>query len=177
MMDFNILQQAFDQQGEECAWRGDIPSSVDQITQEYLDEDVNGFPRYRGGPVDVAQLKADIAALLQVDEKDRINAERDRRIASLTVELDGVTYDADIEARANLTSTVSAINANVIPVPDPLDWRDANNVTRQLSHLKVLELAGLMFAAVDVVYKTSWDLKAQIDAAPDLATAQAVTWP
>lgn len=118
-----------------------------------------------------------VADLVSVEDlKIAINAERDVRLSSLRVGMDGVTYDGDGTARENITSVVGAINAGV-PVADPTNWRDANNVTQQLSHAKLIELSGVMLAAVQGIYETSWSLKQQIDDAPTLEAANAITWP
>ena len=108
-------------------------------------------------------------------KKEEINQWRATALATMTVDLDGVTYDADETAQANVSRTVTAINSG-IAVPDPIDWRDANNVTQQLSHLKIVELAGLMFASVEAAYATSWSRKAVVDAAVDEAAIDAVVW-
>lgn len=171
-MSVNIIMNALLDQGVTGTLRGDVPSDPSQVTQAFLDEKFEVVT----GSINVAQLQTDYAEALKDSEKERIDKERDERLNSLTIDLDGMTFDADEKARANITSTVTAINAGVIPVPDPINWRDHNNVTQSLSHLKLLELAGIAFAAVDAIYDTSWDLKAQIDSAPDIATAQTITW-
>lgn len=130
-------------------------------------------------PAEQARYDADVAGRLdRVKENKRkaINAEREKRLNDLTVMLDGVEYDADQEGRANVTATVSAINAGVIPVPDPLSWRDFQNNTQSLSHAKLLELAGIMFAAVDSIYQTSWAIKSQIDSASTIEEVNAISW-
>lgn len=109
-------------------------------------------------------------------KKEAINSERGGKLNQLVVTLDGVDYDADEVAQGNVSRTITAINAGVIPVPDPMSWRAHDNTTQSLSHLKLLELAGLMFAAVDAIYNESWTMKASVDAAADEAAVDAVNW-
>lgn len=108
--------------------------------------------------------------------KATINGIRNRILETATVELDGVTYDANPQSIVNINGTVGAIGAG-IPVPNPMGWRDASNTTQSLPHAKIIELAGLMFTRVEDIYQTSWSLKDAIDAATDEDGVNAVTWP
>lgn len=108
-------------------------------------------------------------------KKDEINGWRDSALTALTVDHGGNTFDADKLARENLTSTLTAIQAGVA-VPDPLDWRDATDVTRSLAHTDLTTICGLMFSAVDTAYNHSWTLKGDVDAAADESAVNAVVW-
>lgn len=99
-----------------------------------------------------------ITAADREDKAAAVNAERTRRLSALTVTMDGNVYEADLQSRGNLTSLVAAINAG-IPVGDEVAWRDANDVIRLLKPSKLIELAGLMLAAVSAIYGKSWTLK------------------
>ncbi len=112
---------------------------------------------------------------LKDKKKVEINAWREEALGALTVDHGGNTYDADKLARENLTSTLTAIQAGV-SVPDPIDWRDASDVTRSLSHTDLNTICGLMFAAVDAAYNHSWDLKGDVDAAADESAVDAIVW-
>ncbi len=112
---------------------------------------------------------------LKDKKKVEINGWREDALAALTVDHGGNTYDADKLARENLTSTLTAIQAGVA-VPNPLDWRDATDVTRSLAHTDLNTICGLMFAAVDTAYNHSWDLKADVDAAADESAVNAIVW-
>jgi hypothetical protein len=130
-------------------------------------------------PEEQARIDASIVGKLdrlKQMKKAEVNEERGERLSTLTVDLDGMTFDADAQARESIMGTVSAINSGVIPVPDPISWRDVNNVTQSLTHLKLLELAGLIFAAVQTVYQTSWTLKSNVDAAGTIEAVNAITW-
>jgi len=109
------------------------------------------------------------------NKKVEINQWREDALTALTVDHGGNTYDADKLARENLTSTLTAIQAGVA-VPDPLDWRDASDVTRSLAHTDLTTVCGLMFSAVDTAYNHSWDLKADTDAAADETAVNAIVW-
>lgn len=99
-----------------------------------------------------------ITAADREDKAALVNKERNRRIVAMTVTLDGNVYEANLESRGNLTGILAAINSG-IPVGDTVGWRDAGNVTRQLTPLKIIELAGTMLGAVEHVYNKSWTLK------------------
>lgn len=99
-----------------------------------------------------------ITAADREDKNFLVNRERTRRLAALTVTMDGNVYEADLQSRENLTSLIAAVNAG-IPVGDTVAWRDASDVIRSLTPLKLIELAGLMLSAVSAVYAKSWTLK------------------
>lgn len=109
-------------------------------------------------------------------KKNQLNAERAELFEDLTVEMDGVVYDAHTEARTNITSTVGAITSG-IAVPNPLGWRSKANTTVFLSHPKIIELGGLMMVAVNTLYQTSWALKEAVDNASTEAEVDSITWP
>ena len=90
--------------------------------------------------------------------RDAVNAERARRKEALTVTVDGWTFDADDESRANIIGILSAISAGV-PIPFPQEWRDAGNVTRELTQTQLVTLAAAMMGAVKGLYDASWLLK------------------
>lgn len=98
-----------------------------------------------------------ISAADLASKREDGNTELVRRLAALTVTMDGNVYEADPQSRGNLTAIVTAINAG-IPVGDTA-WRDANDVMWLLKPLKLIELAGLMLTAVSAVYGKSWELK------------------
>lgn len=157
----NLIGQVIDKNNPAFA---DFPVTLDG--QIYIDGDAA-----EGWITEENNSLAEAKTILRGD----INEERDFRLNHLTVQLDGVTYDADAAGRENINGIVAAITAGV-PVTEPVNWRDAGDVTQQLSHSKLIELAALMIDAVQNVYETSWSLKAQIDAAPNVSAAQTITW-
>lgn len=111
---------------------------------------------------------------LKENQKRQITRWRDEaKIQS--VDYSGNTYDADLISQANLNSTLTTIQAGVV-VPNPLPWRDANNVTQSLSHIQLAELSAVMFTQVNDAYSHSWDLKIQVDNATDEASINAIAW-
>jgi hypothetical protein len=103
--------------------------------------------------------------------RDRVNTVRDTLLANLTVELNGVFYDADADGRANLTGVLLAI-ASGISVGDSVVWRDSNNVNQELTVDELKMLGGLMVAAVQQVYMKSWYIKDAV--LPALTTLEQV---
>jgi hypothetical protein len=103
--------------------------------------------------------------------RDRVNTVRETLLANLTVELNGVSYDADADGRANLTGVLLAI-ASGISVGDSVIWRDSNNVNQELTVDELKMLGGLMVAAVQQVYVKSWYIKDGI--LPALTTLEQV---
>lgn len=108
-------------------------------------------------------------------KKQEINQWRAVDLQSMTVSHNGNMFDADKTARENMTSVVSAIQAG-IPVPDPLNWRTADNITVQLSHNDIVTISGLMLDKVQLTYEKSWLLKNQVDQTVDQAGLDVIEW-
>lgn len=87
-----------------------------------------------------------------------VNAERERRLASLVVTVDGIGYDGDPKTRAILGELLTA-TTNGVPVPWPMPWRCADNVTRTMSLAKAVEVSAAILVAAQAVYAYSWALK------------------
>lgn len=107
--------------------------------------------------------------------KSEINRWREEALQSLKVNYDGNTFDADKRARDNITGIVSAINTGV-PVPDPVNWRTADNITVALTHTDLTAISGLMLSSVQSIYEHSWDLKGQADSSIDQADLDSIQW-
>lgn len=118
----NVILLALKQQADECAWRGPEPDSGAEITQQYLDELVEGLPRLRapeGVTIDVAQLAADFdtaKALLAA-----------RAAAKAQREADAATTKANNQIRALINADRDQIEAWI-----------TNNVTDLASARQVL---------------------------------------
>jgi hypothetical protein len=87
-----------------------------------------------------------------------VNAERERRLAELVVEVGGVAYDADRPSRDNLAGLLVAHAAGV-PVPWPIPWRCADDVVRPLDHAGATALSAAILQAIQGIYAASWSLK------------------
>ncbi len=166
------LLNALLSQGVTGSIRGSVPTDPSQITQAYLDANFT----VGEGTVDVTLLQADYSNALRSAEVDRINTERAARLERLTVEYQGNTYDADAAAQANVNRVINGVTAR-LALPQTINWRDADNVTRTLTQNDVFRLGELMLMHVQIIYETSWALKEAIEAAPTLEAAQAITWP
>ena len=97
-------------------------------------------------------------AALRDSLRERVTAERARRLDGLVVIVDGAPYDGDPASRDNLQGLLSAAAAGV-PVPWPIAWRGADDVVRELDAAKAAAVAGAILAGVQAVYVASWYLK------------------
>lgn len=110
---------------------------------------------------------------LKTFQREQINAWREQA-ASQPVEVDGLRFDADAAARSNIADMATAIANGV--APDPIAWRDADDVTRSLTQAEFLTMATTVMAQFQGAYQHSFALKDQVSAADTLAGVRAVTW-
>lgn len=92
------------------------------------------------------------------------------RIASVGVEVDGVLFDSDDRARANITSALM-IFSNGVPMPSGFTWRSKDNTDVPMEIGKLKALAGAVMRHIGEVYSRSWAAK---DAVMLAATLQEV---
>ena len=111
---------------------------------------------------------------LKEQHKIKINEWREDALIQ-PVTYNSNSFDADERSQNNINSVLTSIQAGVA-VADPIDWRTADNITVQLTHVQLAELAGVMLAQVQNAYDHSWDLKAQVDAAIDETAVNAIVW-
>jgi hypothetical protein len=137
------IKQAFAAQGIDVAWRGPEPDNVEDLTADYLAEDVDGLPRMRPADavIDFAQLQTDYAAALAKAQVPAAVTARQARLALLQAGL--------------LSSFVAAMDAMAGPEGEAarIEWEYALGIERE-SPL-VLALAsqlGLTESQVDALF-------------------------
>lgn len=137
------IKQAFAAQGIDVSWRGDEPANPEDITADYLAEEVDGLPRMRPADavVDLEQLRTDYAAALAKAQVPAAVTARQARLALLQAGL--------------LSSVVAAVDAMAGPEGEAarIEWEYALGIERE-SPL-VLALAsqlGLTEAQVDALF-------------------------
>jgi len=108
---------------------------------------------------DVQDIPYEDAAVIA---KSYINSIREEKIAA-GITYDGNVYDSDLAARANLTATLSTVNAGV-SLPGGFVWRTADNVNIVHDVTSLTALAEAMFNHGNSCYAASWAHKAAIDA-------------
>lgn len=89
------------------------------------------------------------------------------------VEFNGYRFDSDERSRSNLTAVLVAVNAGV-PLPKDFTWRDAGNVDRPMTAADLVAFAGVMLAHGWEAYRTNWNEKGEIEAAPSIEIAEQV---
>ena len=159
--------------GIQYSFNGVMPGDPAEITEQFL---ADTFEVHVGPTPTAAEISSEYEQVLKSAEKTRINTERAARLERLTVEYQGNTYDADAAAQANVNRVINGVTAR-LALPQTINWRDADNVTRTLTQNDVFRLGELMLMHVQIIYETSWALKEAIEAAPTLEAAQAITWP
>lgn len=100
-------------------------------------------------PKDSSEEKAKRAA--------EINSARAAAIAQ-GVQYQGKTWNSDPASRENLMATLVA-GAVGIPLPSPLIWRDADDVSHEVTIEFLKGLAGTMLAKAQAEYIKSWQEK------------------
>jgi hypothetical protein len=115
-------------------------------------------------PAHGSDIRADLVA--------RVVPERDRRLGSLVVVVNGSPFDGDRASRDNIQGLLTAAAAGV-PIPWPVAWRGADNITRPLDAATAAAVAGSILGAVQAVYVASWRLKDEtIPGLSDAAAAE-----
>lgn len=102
------------------------------------------------------QIPSTLNDLLQL-KKEQINEERDRRLSTLTVNVNGIEYDADADGRENLNGilTVSAAGG----ISWPIQWRGSDNIIRPLDENTAKLIASAIIVKIQEIYTKSWILK------------------
>lgn len=86
----------------------------------------------------------------------------------------GTQWQADDRSQKLLSSAITLASAGL---PLPSVWRDSlNNDLAITSISQLLAIAGAMAVQTQAAYAKSWTLKAQVNAASDVATINAVVW-
>lgn len=132
--------------GERTDWTNKFPP---QITSEDV-------PKFVNGEWEVVKNNNIINDLLE-----QVNIERERRLEESIVSLNGIDYDANQRSRDNITGVIVESLAGV-PIPWPIDWRCADNITRALSMEDAVTVSALIMQKIKFIYSKSWDLKDNI---------------
>jgi hypothetical protein len=107
-------------------------------------------------------------------KKSKINGSRETAINAGVIYNDQ-TYDSDDRSRANLTATVSALQAG-IPLPQGFTWRSADNQDVPFDAADLIGLAAAMMEHVNTQYQKSWALKTTVSAAASVEALDAIVW-
>lgn len=91
-------------------------------------------------------------------------------------EYGGHQYDSDLVSRTNIIGTATGVQAG-IPMPDGFTWRTSDNQNVPMDGAGVISLGAALLQHVNEQYATSWQLKAQIEAATTPEEVEAVSWP
>ena len=116
---------------------------------------------------------------IKAERSEYINGVRNRKLAEPVI-FQGNLYDTDERSVSNLTRAITFIQAAALggeTPPTEIPWRDATNVTRQLTVRQLVKLGAAIFLQVNTVYATSWALKDAIEAATTEAAVLAIDWP
>lgn len=129
------------------------------------------------------ELTPDLARAKELRKRE-VERERDRRVAAPVIAYDGKRLDADADSIERVARKLAALDAydkcgETMP-QEMLVWRDADNITHSFADQQEYKLWLAGFAvALDArgtaAFAWSWEKKAQVDAADDIAALQAVS--
>ena len=91
-------------------------------------------------------------------------------------EFDGHRYDSDLISRTNIIGTAAGLHSG-IALPEGFTWRTSDNQNVPMDAVSVIALCAALLQHVNEQYATSWQLKAEIEAAPTAEDVAAVVWP
>lgn len=106
-------------------------------------------------------------------QRQEINRWRSQA-ASTPIEVEGMRFDADAAARSNIADMSTAIANGVAPAT--IQWRDADDITRELTPAQFLTVATAVMAQFQAAYQRSFALKDAVAAAETPAAVRAATW-
>lgn len=90
--------------------------------------------------------------------------------------LSGHRYDSDMVSRTNIIGTATGVQAG-IGLPDGFTWRTSDNDNVPMDGAGVIALGAALLQHVNEQYATSWQLKAQVEAATTPEEVAAISWP
>lgn len=158
-----------------------------EITAEQYAEALAGMESGKVVTVD-AGFKVDFPAMPEapVPAEPTLMELKDRKSEQITVaclmaidggfEHEGHPYDSDIVSRTNIIGTATGVQAG-IPLPDGFTWRTSDNDSVPMDGAGVIQLGAALLQHVNEQYGTSWQLKAQVDAATTPEEVAAISWP
>ncbi|MCP1290752.1 DUF4376 domain-containing protein [Chromobacterium sp. S0633] len=168
-------EQHIDERGSGIAgWNGlgNVPSGYTELQRPSIYHRWDGETWTLDGPGRSAQLLAARAAAYA-----RITAERDRLEAAGFPYL-GKVFDSDPRSVQRITSAaLAAQSAKAIGVPFEISWDAADNSVMKLDADGALGLPIALATYVAGLYTTARELKALIDQAATVETAEAIRWP
>jgi len=95
--------------------------------------------------------------------KDQITDYRNNSILdNTTVWFNGYEFDSDPVSRQNIAGTVTFVLCGQT-LPGNFVWRDAHNNNISQNNSSMVQFGLLMAGYVEIVYATSWALKANLD--------------
>ncbi|ANN71560.1 DUF4376 domain-containing protein [Bordetella bronchialis] len=89
---------------------------------------------------------------------------------------DGHRFDSDLVSRTNIIGTATGVQAG-IALPQGFTWRTSDNENVPMDGDGVIALGAALLQHVNQQYATSWQLKAQIEAATTPEDIAAISWP
>jgi len=90
-----------------------------------------------------------------------VNKERERRLNTIIVTVDGIPFDGDPISRDNMAGLLTA-TANGVPVPWSVPWRCADNITRPLSYTTAIQVSAAIIGEIQRIYSACWYIKDEI---------------
>lgn len=89
---------------------------------------------------------------------------------------EGHPYDSDIVSRTNIIGTATGVQAG-IPLPEGFTWRTSDNENVPMGGPGIIALGAALLQHVNQQYATSWQLKAEVEAATTPDDVEAIRWP
>ena len=91
-------------------------------------------------------------------------------------EHDGHIFDSDPRSKSNIIGTATGLTAGV-PLPEGFTWRTQGNQDVPMDGADVIALGAALLQHISTQYAIGWQLKEQVDLAPDQAALDTINWP
>lgn len=91
-------------------------------------------------------------------------------------EHDGHIFDSDPRSKSNIIGTATGVTAG-LPLPEGFTWRTQDNQDVPMDGPAIIALGAALLQHISTQYAISWQLKAQVDSAPDQAALDTINWP
>ena len=114
---------------------------------------------------------------VQTQQKQLIEGWRDAAcVAPVTVAVNGTSYQFQSDERSQSLLSNSLLLVSLSIAPAPSTWRTLDNQDIAVTLADLHSIATAMATNAATAYPHSWDLKAQVDAAPTIEQVQSITW-
>lgn len=152
----------------------DVTKSTYQRIQNELAQGRVLSSNSSGHPVTVPYNKSLTVSEARRIKQNQINAWREEAFSKGFVH-NGVLYDGDEQAKANISGVVAALSAG-IPLPEGFTWRSKLNQNIPMDAEGLVQLGAALMQFQNEVMTRSWVLKDYVKSLQTVEDIEAVTW-